>query len=188
MRTVPIRRLPLSLAGAALTVLALGACVPRATPPAPTPAPTPRPAPLPPPPAPRPAPAPADWQTGALSPGDWRYQPSPSTPLATFQSEGLSVTIRCQQGRAVWLGISGAQADGLVIRTSFGQRRLPAERVHLDEMVAQLPPGDPLLDQMAFSRGRFLVSIEGGPSLVVPAWPEIGRVIEDCRGRPAPGQ
>jgi hypothetical protein len=36
---------------------------------------------------------------------------------------------------------------------------------------------------MAFSRGRFLVTVEGGASLVVPAWPELARVIEDCRGR-----
>jgi hypothetical protein len=50
-------------------------------------------------------------------------------------------------------------------------------------MLAQLPVSDPLLDQMAFSRGRFLVTIEGGPSLVVPAWPEVGHVIEDCRGQ-----
>jgi hypothetical protein len=50
-------------------------------------------------------------------------------------------------------------------------------------MAVQLPASDPLLEQMAFSRGRFLVTVEGGPSLVVPAWPELARVIEDCRGQ-----
>ena len=109
--------------------------------------------------------------------------PSASTPMAVFRSEPVGFAIRCQQDRAIWLGITGAQGDALVIRTSFGMRRLPAERVQLNEMTVQLPVGDPLLAQMAFSRGRFLVAIEGGPSLVVPAWPEFARVIEDCRGQ-----
>ncbi|HTU10831.1 MAG TPA: hypothetical protein VMG08_08010 [Allosphingosinicella sp.] len=172
-------------AGVALAFLSLGACVPRSAPPEPAPAPVPvppAPAPRPVPPPP-PAPPPQDWQSGPLSPGDWRYQPSPSTPLALFASDGLSFAVRCQQDRAIWLGVTGAQGDALVIRTSYGVRRLPAERVHLNEMVAQLPTGDPLLEQMAFSRGRFLVTVEGGPSLVVPAWPEVARVIEDCRAR-----
>lgn len=169
-------------AGTALAALALGACVPRSAPPAPLPAPVPAPAPQPSAPPP-PAPPAADWQTGPLSPGDWTYSPSPNTPLATFRSDRASLTIRCQQDRAIWLGLAGAQGDALLIRTSYGTRRLPAERVHLNEMLAQLPPSDPLLEQMAFSRGRFLVTVEGGPSLVVPAWPELARVIEDCRGQ-----
>jgi hypothetical protein len=40
---------------------------------------------------------------------------------------------------------------------------------------------DPLLDAIAFSRGRVSVTIAGGSSLVVPAWPEAARTIEDCR-------
>ena len=38
-----------------------------------------------------------------------------------------------------------------------------------------------LLDAMAFSRGRFAIDVNGLPSLYLPAWPEVGRVIEDCR-------
>ena len=176
---MPNRAATFLRAGAALSVLALAACVPASAPPAPLPAPPP--APLPPPPLP--AAPPTDWQTGPLAAGDWTYTASSNTPLATFQSARASFTIRCQQGRAIWLGVAGAQGDALEIRTSYGARRLPAERVHLNEMLAQLPVSDPLLEQMAFSRGRFLVAIEGGPSLVVPAWPELARVIEDCRGQ-----
>jgi hypothetical protein len=40
---------------------------------------------------------------------------------------------------------------------------------------------DPLLDAMAFSRGRFTLEMAGAQTLVLPAWSEIGRVIEDCR-------
>jgi hypothetical protein len=39
---------------------------------------------------------------------------------------------------------------------------------------------DPLLDQMAYSRGRFMLAA-GGQELIVPAWPEVARVVEDCR-------
>lgn len=90
--------------------------------------------------------------------------------------------IRCER-RAILFGLTGAQADALIIRTSYGERRLQAQRVHMNEMIVQLPAADPLLDQMAFSRGRFLVTAEGGLSLVVPAWPELARVVEDCRAQ-----
>lgn len=48
-------------------------------------------------------------------------------------------------------------------------------------IVAQVTARDPRLDQMAFSRGRFLIDAAGQPRLVLPAWPEVARVIEDCR-------
>ena len=40
---------------------------------------------------------------------------------------------------------------------------------------------DPLLDAIVSSRGRIGVSVSGQPALVVPAWAEAARVIEDCR-------
>ena len=40
---------------------------------------------------------------------------------------------------------------------------------------------DGLLDAMAFSRGRFAVETAGLPTLYVPSWTEVSRVIEDCR-------
>ena len=40
---------------------------------------------------------------------------------------------------------------------------------------------DPLLDAIAFSRGRLVVTMAGGVPLVAPAWPEAARTIEDCR-------
>ena len=44
-----------------------------------------------------------------------------------------------------------------------------------------LDPREPQLDAIAFSRGTFLVSIKGAADLVLPAWPEVARVVEDCR-------
>jgi hypothetical protein len=46
---------------------------------------------------------------------------------------------------------------------------------------AELAMMDPLLDAMAMSRGRFAVTVAGTPSLVLPSWPEVARVVEDCR-------
>jgi len=40
---------------------------------------------------------------------------------------------------------------------------------------------DPILDAMAFSRGRFALEATGLPTLYLPSWPELSRVIEDCR-------
>ena len=41
---------------------------------------------------------------------------------------------------------------------------------------------DAVLDQLAYSRGRFAVEVQGQETLIVPAWAEISRVIEECRG------
>ena len=40
---------------------------------------------------------------------------------------------------------------------------------------------DPLLDAMAFSRGHFAVEVAGVAAVYAPSWPEVSRVIEDCR-------
>jgi len=49
-------------------------------------------------------------------------------------------------------------------------------------MAATFAPEDPLFDAMGYSRGRIVVGMSAEPLLVVPAWPEILRVAEDCRG------
>jgi hypothetical protein len=45
----------------------------------------------------------------------------------------------------------------------------------------ELGARDALVDAIGFSRGRFVVEGGGLAALVVPAWPEILRVAEDCR-------
>jgi hypothetical protein len=154
-----------ALAGAA----SLAACVPARE----------APAPLPPPPT-----LIADWQAAPLSPGDWSYRPNPATPAAVFRSEGVvSFTVSCERGRALRLQWVGAQAGTIGIHTSYGERQLRVSQVHINSVIVDLPPNDPLLEQIAFSRGRFLVEAAGANSLVLPAWPEPARVIEDCRGQ-----
>lgn len=169
------------IAGGALLAVMAAACVPRTAPPAPAPTPPSAPAPAPLPSAP-PLP-PVNWLDAPLSPGDWDYRQDGAIALASYRSGSLTFTLRCGPNRSVTLWLTGTQAPSLAIRTTYGERRLPAAPVHLNEMQATLPAGDPLLDQMAFSRGRIFVQAEGGAALIVPAWPEIARVIEDCRGQ-----
>jgi hypothetical protein len=94
----------------------------------------------------------------------------------------MGLMISCRQ-REISVAVLGGQGNALIVRTSYGVRRFPVQSSDLAGAEVRLPLADPLLEQMAFSRGRILVGFEGGVSLVVPAWPEIARVIEDCRAQ-----
>lgn len=169
-------------AGASLT-LALAACVP---PPAPTP-----PAQKAPPPAPSPPPEPAgDWLDRPLALGDWSYRPDPGGSVALFgpAATEASLSIRCDLStKRIFFYRLGAMTPAsaqMVVRTSFGAVQWPAanDGAAPPHVVATRAAGDAALDQIAFSRGRFAIEAPGVPMLVVPAWPEVTRVIEDCRG------
>lgn len=155
---------------------ALSSCAPRPAPPAP-----PSSQPQAQPPAPIPPPPPAQWVDSPLSPGDWSYRGEGASSAAIFGTAAAAFTLRCEPGRRVTLALAGAGRSPLIIRTSYGDRSLAAEP-RSGALVAALPASDGLLDQIAFSRGRFAVEAEGAGRLVLPAWPETARVIEDCRG------
>jgi hypothetical protein len=120
-----------------------------------------------------------DWADSALSPGEWTYS---GDGFAAFGPAGRpSFTIRCEPSRQVSLSRTGAATStALTVRTSSTARTLPA-RSSAGALAATLAASDPFLDAMAFSRGRFTVETPGVPALVVPAWPEAARVVEDCR-------
>lgn len=148
------------------------ACVPRSEPPAPQPAPAPAPAPMPAPvAASTPAPAQAGWEDAPQTAGDWTY----ANGTATFGLPGQPrLTMACVGG-AVRIAIPGALTGLLTVRTETATRAVQATGG-----TASLQARDPLLDAMAFSKGRFAIE-GGGQPLYVPAWPEVSRVIEDCR-------
>lgn len=159
--------------GAALLIMAgLAGCAPK---------PAPQVAPPPPviasaprlPPAPPQAP---DWRDLPLSAGDWTYAAAADGSRALFG--GGLFTLRCDATRRqIELVRIAAGAGAMKVTTSYGTRSLPLAA----EGVARLAAADPLLDQMAFSRGRFTIEVEGLERLVIPAWPEPARVVEDCR-------
>lgn len=182
----PTRR-PIQTASrlALVPLLALAACVP---PPAPTPAPTPAPRPAP---APLPAPAPvvqapppaAGWQDMPITPGDWTY----AAGTAQFGQPGYQplLTLRCDLAtRTVEIArYAAVAAQPLIVRAEAMERSIGAALTAeaSPRLVARVPARDPLLDAMAFSKGRFAVEVGGLPTLYVPPYPEVTRVIEDCR-------
>jgi hypothetical protein len=137
-------------------------------------------------PLPEPPPPAADWRDRPLTPGGWVYSRESSASQALFgppNSEALFL-VRCEAGaRRVLLSREGSSAQ-LIIRTSTGARTLAAtaRTEPLAYSTATLAASDRLLDEMVFSRGRFTVEAQGLPMLVLPAWPEPARVVEDCRG------
>lgn len=165
---ISLRAAPVALA------LLLAAC---STPPAPPP----RPAPPPPKPAPRPAappPAPAtDWRDIPQTPGRWAYSRDASGTAAIFTETGgvADFILHCNlPQRTVTLSRPGA--TGVVtLTTSYSPMTWPA-------LPVSLAATDPFLDKIAFTRGRFTVESPGTTRLVLPAWAEPARVIEDCRG------
>ncbi len=119
------------------------------------------------------------------TPGDWFYRTAGAERIAEFRSPagGQIFQMTCTQRREITLTLvaRAPNANTLTIRTEHGDRAVSA--VAADNSVsAFLPASDSLLDWMAFSKGRFAVEVAGGSQLFLPAWPEVTRVIEDCRG------
>lgn len=178
----------ISLFAAAL----LSSCsTPRMVPAAPAPViagPPPRAAPL-----PR---APADWRDAAQTPGDWTYRANGTQTIAQFGLAGHApaAMLTCERSNGQVLlartisavgnpAATGASAIPLQITTTTRSQPLFSEpaRGGADWAVVALRSSDPLLDAIAFSRGRFAFEAFGQPTLFLPSWPEISRVIEDCR-------
>ena len=118
--------------------------------------------------------APLSFDAGKALPiaaGQWSYF---STGTGSVASYGSAIALRCDRAtRTVTITRPGAAPAALTIATSSLTKSLPVG--------GRLSTNDALLDAMAFSRGRFLVSGGAGPVLAIPAWPEAARSIEDCR-------
>ena len=118
--------------------------------------------------------------------GSWSYTPAAPGGEASFRdtSARVQLTIRCTRAtRRITIAkpVSGA-VPNLTVWTSSATRSLPASFNPATGLAsADVAATDPLLDAITFSRGRFAVSSAGVPSLVLPPWPEVARVIEDCR-------
>ena len=171
----------------AFAVLLLSACIAEKR--APTPEQPPRPvAPVPALPA---APVGEDWRDVPLTPGTWFYRiDGAAGSVAQFGPPGgiALFALRCDRaGRRIVFSRGGGapppapQSIGFL--TSFAGFAIPAARAagQPPAVTATLPAAAADLDKLAFSRGRFVVTLAGAPRLVIPAWPEVGRVIEDCR-------
>lgn len=138
-----------------------------------------------------PAPAvPANWEDWPRSPGDWSYRQDGRGSIALFGKPGhnADVMLRCDSARrSLYLSVAARttttqQAD-LSIRTSSMRKSLTLRSTgEAPYMAVELAPRDPLLDAMAFSRGKFVLAMDARTWFTVPPWAELSRVIEDCRG------
>ncbi|MBC2667398.1 hypothetical protein H7F51_17910, partial [Novosphingobium flavum] len=144
--------------------------------------------PAPPPPAPpRPAPpAPADWRDAPQTRGSWSWAAEGGRSVARYGVAGSApvAMLACDRAaRSLNLWRTGAVSGAvpLVITSTSGRQMLNATNGEGGGAAAGLSPRDPVLDAIAYSRGRFMLEMPGNPPLYLPSWPELTRVIEDCR-------
>jgi hypothetical protein len=131
-------------------------------------------------------PAAADFTYAIPLTGRWTFAQAADGSVATFLSASAmpQLTIRCARAtRRVSIAKAGSVAvPFLNVWTSTMTRGVPASFDPATARIAiQLAAYDPLLDALAFSRGRIAIYAANQPALVTPAWPEIARVVEDCR-------
>ena len=133
---------------------------------------------------------PADWQDRAASAGDWTYRQDGKGSIALFGQSGADArfAIRCDgQAKRIYLTHPGqfpaGESGKMTVRASTSMKTFDAANTGGSPALVgvTLDPREPQLDAIAFSRGTFLVSIKGTADLILPAWPEVARVVEDCR-------
>ena len=125
-----------------------------------------------------------DLTTATPVAGTWSYAAATDGSEATFGTTLPQLTIHCIKAtrRIAISRPASAAAPFLNIWTSSQARQLPASfNPATGRISADLGAYDSLFDAIAFSRGRFGVAVWNAPALVVPAWAEPARVVEDCR-------
>lgn len=170
---------------AVLVPAVLAGCVaPTATrTPPPVPSPSPPPVTIAPPPVTTPPGPPAD---NGVEPGLWTYASTPTSSAARFglTPQAATLAIQCDRAsRGVSIMVSRSTPShmgAVTLRATSMMKSISAE-VSGTFATVRLTARDPILDALAFSRGRFGVVVDG-VERAYPAWPEFTRVIEDCRG------
>ena len=127
-----------------------------------------------------------DLSTTAPANGVWTYRATSDGSEAMFSvANAPQVVLHCTRAtrRVSVAKAATAAAPLLSVWTSSGTRSLPAGFTPAtNRLTAIVPAFDPVLDAIAFSRGRVGFVVAGTPALVVPDFAEIDRVVEDCRG------
>jgi hypothetical protein len=118
--------------------------------------------------------------------GNWTYTVASDGSEAAFAGDtgAVQVSVHCTRAtrRITIAKPSGAAAPSMDVWTSGATRRVSVTyNPATARVTADLSAYDGLLDGLANSRGRIGLMVGTQPPLVVPAWPEVARVIEDCR-------
>lgn len=139
-----------------------------------------------------PAPAPAsvqpayDYSIANPVAGSWRYAATSNGSAASF-GDGVArplLTLTCvRSARRISIARPAlGAAPYLMVWTSAERRNVPASFNPATGLIsADLGAYDRLFDSLAFSRGRLAIGPSNAGALVAPVWPDIIRVIEDCR-------
>lgn len=129
------------------------------------------------------------WMDAPITPGDWSYRADTNFTYANFGTgpDAVVFGMRCDKANhIVSLGRTSAAkaAVPMQVKTESITRLFTAEPQQAGQyhiVRARLPAADSFLDAMALSKGRFAVEVPGEAKLYIPSWPEVTRVIEDCR-------
>ncbi len=149
--------------------------------------PAPRPIYRPPPPPVSAVPAP-DWRDRPITPGVWRWSGAGGASSARYGEGpgGALLELRCDRTTGNVLMVlpgTGSGATLTTVTTTSAARALTSRPTAepVPQLVVSISARDPLLDAIVFSRGRFAVETQGLATLYLPSWPEVARVVEDCR-------
>ena len=127
-----------------------------------------------------------DLSTSVPIPGSWRYAPAIDGSDAVFANAAGNpqLIVHCTRAtRRITISTpASAAAPSVNVWTSSLERSVAAAfNPASGRLAIDFANYDPLLDAIASSRGRVGFTIGVQPPLVVPAWAEPARVIEDCR-------
>jgi hypothetical protein len=127
-----------------------------------------------------------DLSTAAPIAGTWTYAATADGSEAIFAdaSGNPQLWVHCTRAtrHVTFAKRASAATPSLNVWTSsltrdVGSSFSPAT----GRLTIDLATYDPLLDAIATSRGRVGFQVGSEPALIVPAWAEVARVIEDCR-------
>jgi hypothetical protein len=118
--------------------------------------------------------------------GNWTYAATNDGSEAVFANPSgfPQLVVHCTRAtrRVSIAKPATAAAPSINIWTSSLTRSVPASfNAATGRLTAELDASDPLLDALSNSRGRLGFTVLPQPPLVVPAWAEVARVVEDCR-------
>jgi hypothetical protein len=118
--------------------------------------------------------------------GSWSYAATSDGSEATFANAGGApqLWISCTRStRQVSIAKAAtAAAPFIAVWTSSQSRSVPASfNPATGRLTIQLGANDSFLDALSNSRARLGFTVGSEPPLVVPAWAEPARVVEDCR-------
>jgi hypothetical protein len=127
------------------------------------------------------------WTDWTIAAGAWVYRRDERGSIALYGTPGADalVTLRCDKARArLFLSRASDVGGTMTVRTSSTSKALSVQPTGGKPAYAasEIGAGDPILDAMAFSRGRIALELNGAQNIAIPVWSEIGRVVEDCRG------